>query len=211
MKKKNKPYLWIAIILSIVLLIVSLVIFPIILDWSWWWFWTPLIIFGASWIVFGLWVIIKILNKNVEALPEINVKDAVDFHKNRFLEDEDMADNVVKKNIELGRYGGTNKDDPTPVLLIEFEGKESNSKIFTITNLNNYKKEFSDKINPTEEELKRLKNIISEHPVSDATETIDKLNPFTGEVFERIKRPIPSSQKARDEIEKNQIEEKTAI
>lgn len=208
MKKKNKTILIIFLIVSVVLLLAFMIIFPIILKKRWIWVWLPSIIISVSWGIYGLIVLIKKLNESVPTTTAIKTTEVIEWHLNRVKEDENNGDNLILKEKILGRYGEQGKI-PTPVLVMDCYGTEKQQRRVIIINLNNWKEEFDELFDPTDEKIEKLKNKISENPVDERFEDVENLTSFG---MQKIRRPYnPSSQKQRDEIEKKKTEETNAV
>jgi hypothetical protein len=207
MKKQNKTILWISIIATIVILIGLMVVFPIILDKSWGWFWIPAVIFASGWFIFGLIRLIMFLNKSDEVIDKIKVNEAVEYWIDKIKDDEYKADNLIVKEIVPGNYGDPNKG-VTPVVMVICHATEKDQTRVLLINLNNYKEQVAELDNPTDVRIKEVRESIVDHPDKEIKERIME-NPFMG--MRQIDRTLPSSQKERDKIEEEKKEEKQAV
>jgi hypothetical protein len=208
--KTKTIFLWVSFAISIVLLVGTLVIFPLILKKSWWWFFSTLIFMGLFWIVTG---IILLVNKWNSQLPQSTKIDPADAVKKVILMtkyDDDNADNLVilKKVIwKLGRK----EFEPTPVMVILGKGTEKGQNRCFIINLNNPEKEISNIIDYKIEDIWTEANLIADHPAdSPMTEKVTESLKF-GVPTRTTERVIPSSAKEREALEKKEAEERTGI
>lgn len=211
MKKKTKNWLIAWGIISGFWIVLFLVIPVLILKTKWWWFWgIGLIIPSTGWLIYLLVIWIKKLKQIIPEAPKINVKGATAYALEWFKNHEHFADNLEldpREGIQTGRYG----TDGTPILMIRGTGSEKHQDTILLINLNNYKEEINVHTNLSEEKIEKIKNRLSEHPIQEIPDEIERLDE-RGRPFERVKKwGLPNSQKERDEINKKQQEEKEAI
>jgi len=209
MKKLKKTLLIVFSISSVFILVSLMIIFPIILKTKWFFpFTLPLILISTAWMIYGLIELIRIWNKKTPEIDKIKTTEAVAFHILRVTRDKDNGDNLIIKERVLGRFGeqGTT---PTPVLLLICKGEVKKQKRAILINLNNYKEEFSEVSNPSEQKIERLKKIISENPPDDRFEESELL---TNWGVQKTRKPyMPSSQKERDKLNEQKAIEESAV
>jgi hypothetical protein len=203
--KLKKLLLILGGILSFVLLVFSLVVLVILLKLNWWFFLGTLIGVGLTWITIGLIMLIR--SRPLPATIKLDVQGAVQNSINLVKSSREFADNLLVKNIKLGRYG---KQPETPILIVEGVGTETNNKITILTNLNNPKEETPILINKTEKEILEQIYVLAEHPAERTIEDIEETTAF-GVPTRHTKRFIPSSQIERDNLEKKEAERKENI
>jgi len=201
----SKFWAWMIFGISTFLLIASIVI-PIIIEWKKfrWIFFIVLGLYVLGWIIYLIVFLVKLYGK-VTPIEKIDVTTAIDKEVESIKEDRYRPDNFIPKEYFLGRYGEAGKPK-TPNLVVLGEGSEMNDKRVSIINLNN-RKETSRVTNKTEEEIKKLANLLAENPDTETHEEIIIPGGY-GMGMQRIKRTLPSSQSKRDEIEQQEAETK---
>ena len=207
--KVNKIFLWIFAIISFILLASSFIIPFAIFGLSAWWGWSTLIILGTAWLIYGIVLLIKKLIGGEIITSKIAVGDAKRREIEAIKYDEDNPDNFLIEKTILERHGEKGKE-PTPILVLKGYGTEKKQKRFSIINLNNPKEEFTRLIDPKQEEIERSIRLMAENPSEEIIEEVRQSFEY-GVPITTTKRKLPSSQKLRDEQEKKQLEEKTAI
>lgn len=208
MKRKNKIWLIVCLIVTFIVPAGLMIIFPIILDKSWKSVWITGIIESLGWLIFGIIKLVQLSSKT-ELVSKIVTREIIDFHIDRLKDDEYLADNFIKDKSYTGNFGNPN-EGVTPVLVIEGHMTEKERNWVVIVNLNNPKEQFNDIPNPSKKEIEELRELIADHPDKTIKEDIKFLNAF-GNEFGNMSRTLPSSQRERDKIEEKKVEEKNAV
>jgi len=185
------------------ILIIGLLIVVAIFDLNWWWFFGTLIGVSIVWITFGLIILFKNIKSKIPETIQIDAKGAIAKEVEDVRNDIHNPDNLVVKSFKVQRHGEDGKEK-TPILIMYAYGTELMEERVSIINLNNPDKEPTRLVNPSEEEIKRESALMAENPKGDPT--VEFL-PFGSQV---VKRVVPSSQKGRDEQEKQEGEVKNS-
>lgn len=196
-------------IFTFILLLFSLIVLALILKLNWWWFFGTLIGSAVIWLTIGFIMLIKKLNAPLPERIKIDIKDAKEKEVNAIKLDSDNPDNFMIEKSRLERHGREGAEK-TPILILEGYGTEKMQKRVSIINLNNPDKEVTRLIAPKPEEVQRAIRLIAENPTDEPTVEDIQTGFGFGMPSQHIRRVIPSSQQARDKLDKQEAEEKGA-
>lgn len=205
---KAKGWRWLFFGITMFLLIASVIV-PLAIDWKRFKpiFFVILIISVVGWIIYLIVYLIQLFGKSAP-VEKLDVKNIINNELNEIQMDRNMGDNAILDDFDTGNFGS--KGSETPIVAMYWHGTEKKGNCVSIINMNN-PKQVSRRTNLTDTQIEFLKQIMAEHPDIRGTESIERVDPFSGRTFEKVKRTLPSSQQERDAQEKKELEEKTTI